>query len=189
MMIGVSLLIVFATVFSLNFFTRHGQSFVVPDLTGITLQQLESLTQKYGFEFEIIDSVFDENNPAGTILNQDPKPNATVKQGRKFYITIVSSMPDMIEMPNLIDLSLRHATSTLELAGLRLGSVTYQAGSFQNAVLEQIFKGQSIAPGQKIRRGSHINLVVSGSKEDLLNEESIEEEPQQSEENQFLEDL
>ena len=164
LMIVASLLIVILTITSLRIFTRHGQAFVVPDLIGLTLDQVRSLEKEYRFSFIVIDSVFDQSHPPGAIIRHDPWPGSTVKRGRKFYVTLASSVQDMVRMPNLIDLSLRQATSLLQGAGLHVGTVTYRRDhEFQNAVLEQRYRGQRIAPGENVRRGSYINLVVSGT--------------------------
>ncbi|MCL2683175.1 MAG: PASTA domain-containing protein [Bacteroidales bacterium] len=106
------------------------------------------------------------------MLRHDPAPNATVKRGRKFYVTLVSSMPDMVVMPNLIDLSLRQATSLLESRGLFVGAIIYQSGYFQNAVLDQIYRGQHIPPGERVRKGTYINLIVSGTGQGYQEEEN-----------------
>ncbi len=186
LMFCASVVVVVLTILSLSFFTRHGQSYVVPDLTGLTLQHLEPLNEKYGFEFVVIDSVFDENSPSGTVLKHDPAPDATVKRGRKFYITMVSSMPDMVKVPNLVDLSLRQATSTLQSAGLFVGTVTYQPGAFQNAVLEQTYRGQEISPGEKVRKGSYINLVVSGSEQEFPENDTTTNLPEEDSEEELI---
>ena len=165
LMIVASFLIVILTIASLRIFTRHGQAFVVPDLTGLTMDHLSTLKRDYGFQFIIIDSVFDQSQPAGAIIRHDPLPGSTVKHGRKFYVTLASSVQDMVRMPNLIDLSLRQATSLLQGAGLRVGTVTYRRDhQFQNAVLDQTYRGKRIHPGENIRRGSYVNLIVSGTK-------------------------
>jgi len=176
LMLGASLLIVILTITSLRIFTRHGKSFIVPDFTGLTINQLGSVEKEYRFEFIVIDSVFDQTQPPETILRHDPLPGSTVKRGRKFYVTLVSSMPNMVRMPNLIDLSLRQATSLLQAAGLHAGTITYQLDyHFQNAVIDQIYRGQHISPGENIRRGSYINLIVSGTQQSNLIEEDEED--------------
>jgi beta-lactam-binding protein with PASTA domain len=71
----------------------------------------------------------------------------------------------MATMPNLIDLSLRQATFSLEAAGLHVGTITYRPGRYQNAVFDQTYHGKHISPGERVRRGSYINLVVSGSEQ------------------------
>ncbi|MCL2412684.1 MAG: PASTA domain-containing protein [Bacteroidales bacterium] len=163
LMIAVSFFILILTLMSLRIFTRHGQSFIVPDLTGLTMNHLGALEQEYRFRFTVIDSVFDESQHPGTIIRHDPLPGSTVKRGRRFYVTLVASTPDMVRMPNLIDLSLRQATSQLHALGLSVGTVTYRWDmEFQGSVMEQTYRGISINPGESIRRGSYVDLVVSG---------------------------
>ncbi|MCL2026989.1 MAG: PASTA domain-containing protein [Bacteroidales bacterium] len=174
-----SLVIVLLTIASLRIFSRYGQSFIVPDLTGLPTSSLTSLTQEYGFEFVIIDSVYDPSHPAGSVLRHDPIPGSTVKRNRKFYVTLVSATPDMAKMPNLIDLSLRQATALLEAAGLYVGTVKYEPSRFQNAVLDQTYHGKRIYPGEKVRRGSYINLLVSGSKDGYMHDNFSEEEEEE----------
>jgi len=167
LMIVASFLIIVLTFLSLRIFTRHGQSFIVPDLTGLTMNHLGMLERDYGFRFKVIDSVFDETQPAGTIIRQNPWPGSTVKRGRQFYVTLVATMPDMVRMPNLVDLSLRQATSQLQALGLNVGTITYRWDmEFQGAVMEQTYRGMRISPGESIRRGSIVDLVVSGGPQD-----------------------
>ena len=161
LMMAASVLIVVLTVMSLRLFTRHGQSLIVPDFTGLTMEHLASLQKNYGFTFVIIDSVFDERSQPGTVIRHDPAPNSTVKRGRKFYVTLASSVPEMVTMPDLTDLSLRQATALLESMGLFVGSVTHKPDFSNNAVLDQLYRGQHIAQGTKLRRGERIQLVVS----------------------------
>jgi beta-lactam-binding protein with PASTA domain len=177
LMVAASLLIVILTIFSLRIFSRHGQSYIVPDLTGLSMGHLTSLEKDYRFKFVVIDSVFDQTQPPGTVVRHDPLPGSTVKRGRKFYVTLVSTMPDMVTMPNLVDLSLRQAISRLEATGLHLGTITYKPDyQFQNAVLDQIYRGKPIAFGEKIRRGSYVNLVVSGTQQSNFDEEENDED-------------
>jgi len=169
LMVGASLLIIVLTTLSLRLFTRHREAYIVSDFTGRTLEQLKvySKNKKYKFEFVVIDSVYDKKRTPGTVLRHDPARGATVKRGRKFYVTLVSSTPDMIAMPNLVDLSLRQATALLQSKGLFVGSVTYRPGYFQNAVLDQLYRGKHISPGDRVRKGAIINLIVSGTKQHI----------------------
>lgn len=165
LMIVVSFFILLLTFVSLRVYTRHGQAFIVPDLTGLTMNHLSILERDYRFRFTVIDSVFDETQPPGTIIRQNPWAGSTVKRGRNFYVTLVASMPDMVRMPNLVDLSLRSATTQLQALGLNVGAVTFRRDDmgFQGAVLDQMYRGEPINPGENIRRGSSVDLVVSGT--------------------------
>jgi beta-lactam-binding protein with PASTA domain len=63
-------------------------------------------------------------------------------------------------MPNLINSSLRYAETVLISNGLKLGSVIYKPDVAQGAVLDQLFRNQSIQPNVKIPKGASIDLVV-----------------------------
>jgi beta-lactam-binding protein with PASTA domain len=63
-------------------------------------------------------------------------------------------------MPNLVDLTLRQASATLETYGLVLGNVNYVPDIAANAVLGQYYKNQEITPGTDILKGSVISLKV-----------------------------
>ena len=190
LMIGISLLIVILTITSLRVFTRHGQSITVPDLTGLTMDHLRSLEREHRFQFVVIDSIFYPNQPPGTVIRHDPIPGSTVKRGRKFYVTLVSAMPDMVVMPNLVDLSLRNATSLLQSVGLFVGTVTFRPDLlFQNAVIDQIYRGRHIPPGERVRRGSSINLVVSGTQQRAWEEEDEEFEEDEHIDEEFEDEI
>jgi eukaryotic-like serine/threonine-protein kinase len=149
----------------LRVYTKHGDYLVVPDFKGKTIDQLTSDPGNSAFEFIVIDSIFDLKAPRGTILHQDPYPEAKVKEGRKIYLTIVSSIPEKTSMPDLKFLTFRQAVSMLESCGLKLGKLQYIRTFDQDAVQRQFFEGHEIAPGTSIEKGSAIDLTVGmGSK-------------------------
>jgi beta-lactam-binding protein with PASTA domain len=144
----------------LKWYTHHGESFKIPSLIGLTPQQIEQLTTIDNFEVIIIDSVFDSRQPKGTVLIQDPVPETFVKKGRKIYLTTVAVLPERVNMPNLVDLTLRQAKATIETYGLKLGRVTYVPDIAANAVLAQYYKGKVVEPGFELMKGSVIDLRV-----------------------------
>ena len=70
-------------------------------------------------------------------------------------------------MPELKDVSLRQAEIMLKAIGLELEGVIYKPSPFENAVLEQLYKGRSIAPNTEINQGDKITLVVGKDIDDL----------------------
>src|SRR5262245_36534248 len=96
-----------------SFYTRHNSSVDVPDLTGMSLDEAKKELKKRGLILEATDSLYDipgnlkdKNIEYGDIVAQHPQPGEKVKKGRRFYLTIRSSVPSMVNMPNLVDLSL-----------------------------------------------------------------------------------
>ncbi len=158
---GMAILIVF------SIFTRivslHGQEYETPDLTGMTQTEINEYINhgnKHNFRLEIIDSMFLPQKTPGTVLNQDPMPGSKIKKNRKIYITTVAYTAPKVEMPNLLDLSLRQAENMLTSNHLKLGQVIYKESKFNNAVLEQRYKGRIIQAGKQVPYESSITLIV-----------------------------
>jgi len=144
----------------LDLYTRHGDVYLVPDFKGKTLEQLKTEGYDDYFDFQVIDSVYDDSQPRGSVFMQNPEPGSKVKQGRHLYLTLVSSMPEKVIMPNLKNLSLRQALVTLELTGLRAGQLEYVDYFARNAVIEQLVNEEPVEPGTELNRGTVVNLVV-----------------------------
>ncbi len=144
----------------LDFYTHHSEALLVPNFTGVKYDDLKKIDGTVDFEFLVIDSVYDDHFQKGAIVLQDPPAGSKVKQGRKIYVTVVATQPEMIPMPNLIDLSLRQALNELKASGFKLEKMEYVENFAKNAVLEQRFEGNTIIPGMEIQKGSAIELVL-----------------------------
>lgn len=144
----------------LNFYTRHGQARPVPDFVGMPIQQAEQLARKKKLRFQVIDSIYTTIVPRGSVAEQNPKQGFKVKKWRNIMITINAFRPEMVAMPNLIDLSLRQASKTIESSGLELGQRRYKPDLSINFVIEQLYNGKEITAGDSIQKGSVIDLVL-----------------------------
>jgi len=140
--------------------TNQGESVTVPRLEGMSLQEMESFLGKRNLRFEVMDSVFTSKNPPLTIIKQYPLPNAKVKENRKIYLTVEANEPTQVKMPNLIDGSLKNAELVLKSYGLVRGDIMYKPDIAANAVLNQLYNGIEIRPGDAIPKGSRVDLVV-----------------------------
>lgn len=153
----------------LSKYTRHGEYIILPNLTNKKLSDAEDLLKSDELNYIIIDSVYVENSPPGLIINQNPYSGAHVKRGRNIYLYITSTLPPLIEMPDLIDKSLRQAKNMLDNAGLKTGQVRMVIAPMSGFVLSQTYKDKAIQPGTKIPKGSIINLEVGkGNTSDSL---------------------
>jgi len=146
--------------FFLSGYTRHGQYLTLPNLKGLSFESAETLLRQKNLRYVITDTVFVEGMPKSAIVEQNPIPNSKVKEGRIVYLSINSATSAMVMMPNLINSSLRFAETVLAGSGLKLGEVTYQPDIAQNAVLDQLYNGQSIQPNTKVPKGALIQLLV-----------------------------
>jgi beta-lactam-binding protein with PASTA domain len=118
--LGLAVAIVVGTVMLLliwlNFYTRHGQARPVPDFNGLTMEQTSKLARKSRLKYSVIDSVYTNAVPAGCVVEQNPKPGFKVKKWRNIVLTINAFSPEMVAMPNLVDLPKRQALSLLSRA-------------------------------------------------------------------------
>lgn len=144
----------------LRSYTRHSAIMRVPDLAGASFSEAEALLAKRDLTAVVIDSVYVDDRPKGSVVDQDPDAGMDVKPGRKVYLVLNASQPKMIDMPKLVDLSKRQALSVLEILGLRVKELQYKADPCVDCVIAQLYKGKPIAPDERIRRGEAVTLVL-----------------------------
>ncbi|MFW5705407.1 MAG: PASTA domain-containing protein, partial [Bacteroidota bacterium] len=154
------LMLIWLTLVILGWYTHHGEAYEVPDLTGLKTDETGQLDLERDYELVVVDSVFDEHFTKGAIVLQDPPPGSKVKRGRKIYVTTVAIQPEMVRMPDLVDLSLRQALFELKEKGLKLEKLTFVRNFARNAVLAQHFEGDTISPGTELLKGSDIELIL-----------------------------
>ncbi len=149
----------------LRVYTKHNDVRRVPDLKGMTLQEVTDLLVSRDLSVVVIDSVHTDELPRGAVVDQDPDAGDEVKPGRKVYLVLNANQPKMLNMPRLIDLSKRQAISVLEIIGLKVQELQYKPDPCVDCVIDQLYKGVHIEPEARIRRGEAITLVLgSGDK-------------------------
>lgn len=144
----------------MNFYTRHGQARPVPDFYGLNMAETVKLAKKNKLRFNIIDSVYTTVVPRGCVAEQNPKPGFKVKKWRNIALTINAFSPEMVAVPNLIDLPVRQAKALIESSGLKLGDTRFKPDMSINFVLEQLYNGKKISMGDSLQKGSVVDLVV-----------------------------
>ena len=157
---ALTLILLLGTLMWLKIYTHHGKTIVVPDLTGLTVEEVDDVTSSRHLRFEVIDSVFSMEMPRGTVIKQNPNPTSRVKKNRKIFLTMNAVNPEMVSMPQLIGLSFRQARLALQNAGLVQGSITYKPDFAKNNVLQQMHGDSVINQGTEIAKGAVIDLVL-----------------------------
>lgn len=140
--------------------TNHGESIKVPDFKNVKIAELDKFIADKNVRYLVIDSIYDVKAPTGTVVKQEPEAGAEVKKNRIIFLYVTTILPPSIQMPKLVDRSLRQAASMLITYGLRLGKTKFVPDQCANCVLEQLSKGKKIAAGEVIEKGTVIDLVV-----------------------------
>jgi beta-lactam-binding protein with PASTA domain len=144
----------------MNFYTRHGQARPVPDFYGLSMEEAQLLAKENKLRFQVLDSIYTTQVPRGSVAEQNPKPGFKVKKWRNIAVTINAFKPEMVAMPNLVDLTIRQASKVLESSGLEMGQRRFKPDLSINVVIEQTYNGKSIRGGDSIQKGSVIDLVL-----------------------------
>lgn len=144
----------------LRSYTLHGVAARVPELKGLSLEEAGAMLESRELRAMVVDSVYNDELPKGSVVDQDPDAGVDVKPGRKVYLVLNANQPKMIDMPKLVDLSKRQAISVLDIIGLKVQELQYKPDPCVDCVIAQLYKGEAIAPDARIRRGEAITLVL-----------------------------
>jgi serine/threonine-protein kinase len=127
----------------------------VPDVTGEDVGTATNSLQQAGFT--VSQQAQQSNQPAGTVVNQNPSGNSQAAQGSKVTLT-VSSGPAQVTVPDVVGEDQATAANRLGSAGLTLGSVANQPSA---TVPSGSVITTSPSAGSKVNPRSTVNLVVS----------------------------
>ena len=152
--------LIFGTMKGLKLYTHHGESFPVPNFTGMKISDAKSLAIKNNFRIDIIDSVYVHDEPPGSVVDQVPEPGFKVKENRLIYLTINSTSPEQVAVPKLTDISFRQAQVLIENCGLSIGQISYEPSEYNDLVLRVQIDSTDIKPGQKLNKGTSIDLII-----------------------------
>ena len=153
--------IILLSILFLFFYTNQTSKILVPNLIGYEVSEIQEIMDDNKLRYEIIDSSF--YNPdfeKNTILEQIPEPSKTVKKNRKIYLTVNPSSYGNVIFPDLIQLTLRNAQSTLSALDLELGAINYEDNIGKDMVLKVFIDNKEILPGEIVPKKSKIDFIV-----------------------------
>jgi beta-lactam-binding protein with PASTA domain len=153
--------IILLSILFLFFYTNQTSKILVPNLIGYEVSEIQEIIDDNKLRYEIIDSSF--YNPdfeKNTILEQIPEPSKTVKKNRKIYLTVNPSSYGNVIFPDLIQLTLRNAQSTLSALDLELGEIDYEDNIGKDMVLKVFINRKQILPGEIVPKKSKIDFIV-----------------------------
>jgi eukaryotic-like serine/threonine-protein kinase len=145
----------------LPFYTHHGETVTVPDLSGYRFIEASQLLENTGLQYDVsVDSGFSADLPALAVLKQIPDASSQVKTGRKVYLTLNARNAPLLKMPNLVNMPLKNVQEILSNLGLQRGDIVYVPDIGINVVLDQRYRGVSVKEGFEIPKGATIDLLV-----------------------------
>ncbi len=158
----VSIGLLVALFYWLNYFTDHKEYITVPDLSKLEVDIVDKKLEEMNLRYVIMDSTaYNPNFPAFSVVNQNPKPGQSVKENRKIYLTINPKDYAKIPIPdNLIGQTRRQTIPALKSLGFKIGEITKEPDLAKDVVLKLKYEGKNLKLGDSIRKTSIIDIVV-----------------------------
>ena len=138
-------------------YVDHGGTVGVPRVTGVPLATAVAILDSIGLQAVEADTRPDPREPVGTVVAQNPQPDAIVKFGRRVYLTI-SGWEKVVSVPQLRGRSIRDARFALERSGLKLGAIEYVTSDTypENTIVEQ-----SVLAEKEVPKGTRVGITIS----------------------------
>lgn len=172
------ILVVLATLvgvfFWLDYYTRHGEAEVVPDVSGLTDEMALSILQGKGMQGVVIDSVFRPTAQPGVVLEQNPAAGSLVKDGRRVYLILNAKMAQMIAFPDVQDMSFRQAKVQIEGAEFVIKEVVFEPSEYKDLVLYVTCNGEKVNAAQRLPYRSEVVLHIGEGDEVLAAPDSTQ---------------
>ena len=156
----------------LKSYTNHNEKIAVPNLIGVHQTELADLAKEKGIKYKIIDSIVAFGIPVGSVKSQDPvayseNTKSYMKSERPIYLTIVKKPNELVEVPYFVEQHQRIVETKLKTFKVfRDFNIkrSYAPGEFAGEVLKQLHNGRELKKGQKLKRGSEIEIVYSSGR-------------------------
>lgn len=126
----------------------------MPNLVGAYLTDVAPLLLSLDLTIEVVEQLYDEVAPAGTILSTDPVAGSKVTKGSVIK-ALVSQGPPLVSVPNVVGKSVAEATRILQDAGF----VVAKVNKLPAAPL-QIVYSQNPPANSKVAKGSTITIEI-----------------------------
>lgn len=127
----------------------------VPDVVGEGRQDAEAILEEAELRAEVVDEVYSDTAPAGTVVSQDPDGGATLHRGDTVSL-VVSAGSEPFPMPDVQGEERDAAVKTLRELGLEVD--VYEVQGFFKP--EGRVARQEPAPGTTVRRGERVAIYV-----------------------------
>lgn len=174
LIIGTGILLVWLALLFVDWWTDHGVYKTVPNVVGMSYDDAVRALESEGLNYEISDSVYIANVAPGHVVEQSPISESKVKSRRTVYLVVKAFSTKMETIPNLVDMSVRQAESSLEGLGFTKVKVEMVPSEYKDLVLAIRVNGKLASAGARVPITSVITLEVGEGIEDIELDDSTE---------------
>jgi beta-lactam-binding protein with PASTA domain len=162
-LVRILLIYAFAVVIAWLFlwwYTDHGKQVTVPDLRGKNIAEAAEELNTLGVQYLVIDSLFDEKESGGKIIEQSPAPGSSVKEGREIFLTIYRYQPPMEKINIEEGESAQVAIIKLKNKGVNYEIKYVPNNSMVGSVISLTHRGKKLRKDELVPRGDKVFLQI-----------------------------
>jgi beta-lactam-binding protein with PASTA domain len=158
----------FALKFGLRQFTRYNDHITVAKVVGLDRAGALAMLESQGLEPILLDSIYDPRGRAGAVVDQDPRPLAQVKSGRKVYLTVYRSgaPSERIEVTEGMDAQV--ARIILRNKGFGFVEQYVSTTDLAGLIVEVRRRGKVLLADDRAPRGAELELHIGISKQQMV---------------------
>lgn len=148
----------------LNTYTLNSEEFELKDYQGLSVDEIKSEFENNDLVFEIMDSIYTDSVPKGTVYSQQPSSGTFVKEGRKIYLTINCNSSQKFSIPDVYNKSEREAKIQLK-SHFKVESVySLEYSDIYSVVTNMKVANKEVVPGQMLIEGTTISLYFGSGR-------------------------
>ncbi len=168
-MLGLIALLLLVSFFWMSSYTLHGESLQVPSFMNMNIDDAINQANNQNLKVVVNDSIWSADKPAGTVLEQSPKPLSKVKEKRTIYLTITKFQAEEKLLPTLAgnDNYNYYARRLKQLkVNLKVRSKQFSNKLEENTILylyvdDKKISASDLKKGVKVPQGATVEAVVT----------------------------
>ncbi len=139
--------------------SKAEEAVIIPKLTGISVRQAELFLIQVGLQLGEISWVPSDSFPKDVVIESTPSSGISTPPGLSVNITAsLGAVSDTVMMPDLVGKNIDESRKILQETGLLVGEIKSKKNE---DFLPGTVLNQSIQPGDRVARGTEIDLEVS----------------------------
>lgn len=145
--------------------TSHGEVIEVPDLSRLSVEEVDLKLAALNLRFEIIDSAsYNPDYPKRTVISQSPEKLSFVKGNRKIYLTLNPSRYGKVQIQEFYGKTKNEVIAQLKSSGFEIGKILFIPDLGKDVVRKLQCKGKKITVGDKLEKHSKIDVVLGNGR-------------------------
>lgn len=146
--------------------TNHDQKIEVPDLSRLSIDEVDEKLSSLDLRFEVIDaSTYDPNYPKNTVKAQSPQKHLFVKQNRKIYLTMNASKYGNVAIFDFEGKPKTEVIAQLKSLGFEIGSIDTVLDKGKDVVRFLKHNSKNLEAGDELPKKSTIDITVGDGEE------------------------